>query len=67
MIQGIQGFVEFTNTMVGEEITQMEISNNKLKAYLPSMEQKSIDMVAKCFFLVFFTFYAVNDDDGQSN
>ena len=42
--------MEFAKTMVGEEITQMEMSNNKLKAFLPNMEQKSIDKVLVLIF-----------------
>ena len=45
MIQGIQGFLDFTNTMVGEDITEMEKTNSKLRSHLPSKEQKNIESV----------------------
>ena len=49
MIQGIQGFLDFTNTMVGEDIIEMEKTNNKLISHLPRNEQRNIESVISAF------------------
>ena len=45
MIQGIQGFLDFTSTMFGEDVIGMEKTNNKLRTCLPSNVQDNLDAV----------------------
>ena len=49
MIQGIQGFMDFTSTMVNEDITEIEVTNWKLRSCLPSKEWENLDKVTSMY------------------